>query len=153
MSKKLFVSAILLILIVTNTTAFEGAVEDRLAIQELCASYGDAVHRHDVERLASLWAEEARWQHPGYGTLQGRSAIIDALAQALNDFPMIHFLTMLGSLRIKQNHAIGTSYIAEVVTDNEGRTYRATGRYDDEFVKRDGRWFFVSRTYTLLHQD
>ena len=39
--------------------AFEGPIEDRLAIRELIENYADAVFQRDEERWAANWADEA----------------------------------------------------------------------------------------------
>jgi hypothetical protein len=52
---------------------------------------------------------------------------------------------------IDGNSAHGHTYTAELNTDTQGKTERWTNRYDDEWVKRDGRWKFKSRSLTVLH--
>jgi ketosteroid isomerase-like protein len=133
--------------------SFEGPIEERLAIRELGACYGDAVHRHDTGSFAELWAEDARWQHPELGTLFGRKAIAEIFDRVVQSLPMIHFMAMLGSLRIEADVAAGTSYVSEFVQRNDGSSYRSCGRYDDQYRKCDGTWYFLSRSYTLLHKE
>lgn len=132
--------------------SFKGPVEDRLAIRELCAQYGDAVHRHDEAGYAALWAEDATWRHPELGTQVGRAAITATCAEAMGTFPMIHFLSMLGALEVSGDFARGADYTDEIVTDSENQTYQVRGRYDDEYVKIEGRWLFKSRSYTYFYK-
>ena len=59
--------------------AFEGPVEDRLAIHELVMSYGDAVTRKDADDWGATWAEDAVWRiptFPGLELTEGREAIV-----------------------------------------------------------------------------
>ena len=62
---------------------FEGPIEDRLEIRELCESYGDAVCRHDLKEWRSLWIDEAEWSHPDVGRLNGLDAIAAAVGAAM----------------------------------------------------------------------
>lgn len=132
--------------------SFKGPVEDRLAIRELCARYGDAVHRHDRAAYAALWAEDGVWTHPELGAQVGREAITQTCAAAMDSFPMIHFLSMVGALEISGEEARGADYVSETVTDLEDRTYEVRGRYDDEYVKIRGEWLFKRRAYTYLYK-
>jgi hypothetical protein len=131
--------------------SFEGPIEDRLAIHELVASYGDAISRHSVEELMPLWSADASWEHPQIGRFVGRAVIIDALAEAMTRYPLLVLTGSLGALNVHGERASGRNYTAELVTDENGVTYHMTGRYDDEYVKRDGRWLFQARRFNILH--
>ena len=130
---------------------FEGPLDDRVAIQELVASYGDAVSRHDIEDWGALWTADAVWRHPELGDLSGRSAIIASCADAMKRYPLLVFTVMLGAVRVQGDKAEGRAFTSELVTNADGVTYRVTGRYDDLYAKCDGRWLFAQRTFTYLH--
>jgi len=131
--------------------SFEGPSEDRLAIQELVASYGDAVSRQDIVDWEALWAEQSLWRHPEVGDMVGRADIVARCAEAMRRYPLLVFTAMLGALKVEGARAEGRAYSTELVTNLEGATYRVTGRYDDVYVQQDGRWLFAQRIFTILH--
>jgi ketosteroid isomerase-like protein len=131
--------------------AFEGPLEDRLAIQELVASYGDAVSRQDIADWGALWAEDSLWRHPEVGDMMGRADIVARCADAMARYPLLVFLALLGALKVQGDRAEGRAYSTELVTNAEGATYRVTGRYDDIYVRQGERWLFARRIFTILH--
>jgi len=132
--------------------AFVGPVEDRLAIQELNAAYGDHVSAREVESWAALWAEDAVWEHPVFGHKQGRAAIREVYEGVLKVRPTIVFMGSLGNVTAEGDSASGRYWVNEITVDNEGVTRRTAGLYEDEYVRREGRWLFGRRRYQYLHQ-
>ena len=134
--------------------AFEGPVEDRLAIHELVAAYGAAVTRDSAEDWSSLWAEDGVWcmpDFPGWELMRGRDAIVATWVEAMKNYPLNINVQTLGAVRVEGAAATGRAYTNELVTDSTGATYRIAGRYDDEYVRHDGRWLFKSRVFKVLH--
>ena len=132
--------------------SFTGALADRVAVQELNASYGDAVSRHDIDQFAALWSEDAKWFHPQMGQLTGRAAIIASCQKALDAHPMLVFMSAMGQLEVLGEEATGCVYVSELVTDANGDTFRVTGRYDDQYVKQGTTWLFRDRRYHIFHR-
>ena len=136
--------------------AFTGSVEDRLAIHELVMSYGDAVTRKDAKDWGKTWAEDAIWRIPHFPLLEkvmGREEIVRLWSQVMGDYKYIVFTAVLGSLSIENDTAKGVTYTTETgmdIKDNKSRTH---GQYEDEFIKKDGNWYFLKRTFSILHQD
>lgn len=134
--------------------AFTGPAEDRLAIHELVASYGDAVTRRDADAWIANWADGAVWKLPaipGMERVEGKPAILKAWLDAMPGWPRQVNLQRCGAIAVDGDRAHGHTYTDEVNTDTEGKTERWLNRYDDEWVKRDGRWLFASRSLTVLH--
>lgn len=133
---------------------FQGPTDDRLAIHELVMIYGDAVTRNDAQDWGAVWAEDAVWRvpdFPGLERTQGRAQIVRNWRQAMRGFKQIVFTATLGALSVEGNQAVGRTYTLELGTDLKDQKSLVAGRYDDEFVKRDGRWYFLSRTFTPMH--
>ena len=62
---------------------FTGPFEDRLAIHELVASYGDAVTRRDADAWIANWSEDCVWKLPaipGMERVEGKAAISQGMA-------------------------------------------------------------------------
>ena len=71
----------------------------------------------------------------------------------MEDYKYIVFTAVLGSLSIENDTAKGVTYTTETgmnIKDNKSRTH---GQYEDEFIKKDGNWYFLKRTFSILHQD
>lgn len=135
--------------------AFEGPIEDRLAIQELVTAYGDAVTQRDADAWGANWAEDGFWSmpdFPGWEKITGRAAIVATWVDAMKGFPLNINLQTLGNLKVDGDRAVGRTYTSELVAEPDGEPYRVTGQYDDEFVKQDGRWLFQRRVFKVLHQ-
>ena len=69
---------------------------------------------------------------------------------AMEGFKQIVFTATLGSLSVDGDIASGVTYTQELGIDQEDTKSLVAGRYDDEFVKVEGRWYFQDRTYTPL---
>ncbi|MGE0666222.1 MAG: nuclear transport factor 2 family protein [Sphingomonadales bacterium] len=134
--------------------AFTGPFEDRLAIHELVMAYADAVTNRDADAWAATWAKDGVWILPtsaATAKVEGRDAIVAAWVGAMKNFPNLAAVSTLGVVEVTGDRARGRAYPRELVINADGTTRHDTGRYDDEYVKRDGKWLFKSRTYTRLH--
>ncbi len=133
---------------------FNGPVEDKLEIHELVMVYGDAVTRKNSGDWGSTWAEDAVWSvpnFPGLEKVEGRTEIVKKWEEAMENYEYIVFTALLGSLNIEGNTASGTTYTIEVSTDINGKKSQIHGQYLDEFTKRENKWFFQKRTFSILH--
>lgn len=134
--------------------AFEGSVEDRLAIRELLESYADAVCTVDAVAWGNTWADDSVWELPDYpeiGKIVGKSNIVAAWKAAMAQYPGVIFAVMPGSIVVRGDRASVRSYTSEVY-DQHGVTKRDRGRYDDVLVKRGGQWLFKSRVFKNIHR-
>jgi uncharacterized protein (TIGR02246 family) len=127
-----------------------GPIEDRLAIRELVESYNDAVMRFDAEAWADNWAEDATWSLPGMGEVAGKAKIVEMWKRAMSAFEFVGFFASAGPLVVKGAAASGTWYQQEFLHQKDGAKRAVTGRYQDEYVKRHGRWYFAKRVYAVL---
>lgn len=129
---------------------FSGPMEDRLAIRELHDSYCDAVLRTDPDDWGALWTEDAVWSLMGTEVV-GRENIVNLWNGAMSAFDAVSFLGIPGSLEITGDTATGRYQTHEVLVEN-GEPRIAGGRYDDEFVKLDGRWLYTKRIFNVVAQ-
>jgi hypothetical protein len=124
--------------------AFEGSVEDRLAIRELLEAYADAV-----------CMEDGVWELPDYpeiGKIVGKANIVTAWKAAMTQYPGVIFIATPGSIKIAGDEAVVRSYTSEVY-DRDGVTKRDRGRYDDVVVKSGGKWLFKHRVFRNIHRE
>jgi uncharacterized protein (TIGR02246 family) len=129
--------------------SFAGAIEDQVQIRALIDTYADAVFRRDATDWGATWAEDASWSLSGQ-TVEGREAIVTMWKQAMGQFSFVAFYTQVGAIEVDGDRATGRSYTNEVLRTAEGKLMRMAGAYEDGFVKRDGRWLFSARRFTLL---
>ncbi|MEX6725351.1 nuclear transport factor 2 family protein [Parapedomonas caeni] len=130
---------------------FSGPLEDRIAIYELNWAYGDAVCRRDKADFAATWADDGIWHLPWGEPVQGRQVIADYWAEQIANYPFHNFASYTGALAIDGDRATGRMWTTETVQNIKGATGVVIGRYDDEYVKRDGRWYYASKRFTPLH--
>lgn len=126
-------------------------LEDEREIRELLIRYAVALDRRDFAGYAALFIEEGRW-HGRMGDVRGRAAIERMLLDSFGPTPEGFVNT--------QNFHLMTNFLIEVDGDAARADSRITyfargendrpvamlaGRYEDEFVRREGDWFFASR--------
>lgn len=130
---------------------FSGPLEDRVAIQELNAGYGDAVCRKDRDGFAECFADDATWHLPWREPVHGRDAIVELWVDQIANYPFLNYAGFLGALDIDGDTAKGRVWTRELVAGADGVSTQVTGRYDHEYVKRDGRWYFYHKAFNPLH--
>ena len=130
-----------------------GPVEDRLAIRELVESYNDAVMRFDGEAWADNWRDDATWSTPGTGEVTGKDNFFPNWEAAMQGFSFVGFFASAGPIAIEGDSAHGTWYQQEFLHQKEGGKLNITGRYEDDYVKVDGRWYFQKRIYSILNAE
>ncbi len=129
--------------------AFEGAIEDRLAIRERIESYGDAVFRRDEKDWAANWAEDSVWKL-GATEVKGKANIVNLWRNAMASYSHVAFFGTPGAIEVRGYSASVRVYTLEFLVETNGKARRIEGHYDDRLVKRSGCWLFKSRAYTIL---
>ncbi|MEM1103780.1 MAG: nuclear transport factor 2 family protein [Pseudomonadota bacterium] len=131
--------------------AFEGPLEDRLAIRELVDTYNDAVARRDAAAWEATWAEDAVWDLLGH-VVTGRHAIVATWRGAMDAFSYVGFVASPGAITVTGETATARFFVKEtLVSAGDEAVRRVEGRYDDELQKKDGGWVFTKRAYQILH--
>ena len=128
-----------------------GALEDRCLIRELVESYNDAVMRFDGEAWGENWTEDAVWHLPGAGDVSGRDAIVTVWQGAMSAFSFVGFFASAGPIHVSGDTATATWYQQEFLHGKDGSERKVTGRYEDDYVKVEGRWYFKRRVYEVLN--
>lgn len=118
-------------------------LESVLAIQALRARYHELVNEDQGPRLYELFAPDARVTYGGRPTVQGRDNIQAFFAsfpvQTARQFIHNHVVEVDG------DRGTGYSYLdGRPVRDD--KSFYVVGRFDDEYVRIGGAWFFQSVT-------
>lgn len=128
-----------------------GPLEDRLAIRELVESYNDAVMRFDGDAWRENWLEDATWSLPGLGDLRGREKFFPIWQGMMAGFSFVGFHASAGPIAVHGDTARATWWQQELLHGKDGSRRAVNGRYDDEYAKRAGRWYFARRAYQILN--
>ena len=119
-------------------------MNDREAIGDLLTAYCVAMDNGRFAELAALFVEDGIWDGAS-----GRAAIEARLARRIpvgDEGPRrIHFLSNI-RIAIHGTTAHVVSNWLVIRASEAGAMVGAAGTYDDELVKRDGRWLFRRRS-------
>jgi hypothetical protein len=131
-----------------------GSVEDRLAIRELVERFTVGIMRLDLDIWIDVWAEEGVWQLPSKEPARGREALRKAFHTTTDYLAFMSMLFFPSGLVVDGDRARGQAYGQEVILPKSGDPAKfLTGCFEDEYVKRDGRWLFLSRNFSVLGID
>ncbi|HEY3515943.1 MAG TPA: nuclear transport factor 2 family protein [Gammaproteobacteria bacterium] len=149
------------IAVASTAAAEEASIQqqllDRAEIEELVTRYVTALDTRDADMYAGVFTEDAVYELPGNVVHRGRAAIRKVVtdlqeSRARNDAagkpsPSLYHPMFNHSIElVDAAHARHHCY-AQTVRAAEGGQFIVgfMGRYDDELVKRDGRWYIQSR--------
>ena len=131
-----------------------GPIEDRLKIQDIWARYVIMLDSANGEEFIKMFTEDAVLNVNNIDIIKGR-ADIKAMVDSMGAMPgisdskfgsMRHIVTSL-SLDIQGDIATADSYWMEVMATatNVQPVIFNVGRYEDEYVKIQGQWYFSRR--------
>lgn len=127
-------------------------LEDTDAIRDLLVEYGRLLDTGDWVGYSQLFARKGTWSG-SFGTATGPTEILAMLRKSLGSVPP-YDATKVRSFHLMTNcviHIEGDRASATSRWTNFGRTDdnklvpRLAGRYEDVFVREDGKWKFLSR--------
>ena len=129
----------------------KGSVEDRLEIRELVESFAVGAMRIDTETWGSTWAEDGAWKLPSLEeAVRGKDNIIATFREKMAYVDTMSMISFPHALEFDGDSARGQCYCRELIFTKEGGQKILIGCFEDEYVKRDGRWLFLSRTYEIM---
>ena len=132
----------------------QGSVEDRLAIRELIEAFAVGAMHCDAELWGETWAEEASWKLPSMPeAATGKQNVIALFKEKLAYVGYMSMISFPSNLVIQGDRATGRAYCRELIYPKAGGRLVVVGYFDDEYVKRDGRWLFASRVYTVMGKE
>jgi SnoaL-like protein len=130
---------------------------DREAIRDLRFRYHECINEAQVAEIPELFAEDGELDFGHLGEAKGREQI-KAFFSGLGARRTTEGQRTRGLYRVRQfihNHvlkvngdrAAGYAYLEAKPVYN-GESYVVAARYNDEYVKRDGRWRFSKMSLT-----
>lgn len=132
--------------------SFSGPLEDRLALRELLATYGDTISLQDFDGWVDLWSTDSIWFHPAFEGATRKDGLDAMIRGMFESVTTVHFMSTPGMLTVDGNIATGRCWVREAIARRDGGGYLTNGVYDDRYVKQAGRWLFRERRFTLLCQ-
>jgi len=123
------------------------AADDRLAIHELLARYCRVIDFSRWDEFASLFTTDCVVD---FGELMGRHEGpegVQRVAQMVGGtgLMMRHLVTNVIVDDASADRAKTWCYVLALTGPGPGNLMTTTGRYEDEVVKRDGRWLIKHR--------
>jgi uncharacterized protein (TIGR02246 family) len=127
------------------------SLERLVAIQEIrdqIARYAIWFDDKDWEAFATLWADDAVFEANGMAFM-GKTALLEFLTNCLpSDYSGKHMISPpLVELNADGDRARARTDVVWLSQDFENRI---VARYDDGFVRSDGRWLFERRTEIVV---
>ncbi|MFL6238621.1 MAG: nuclear transport factor 2 family protein [Actinomycetes bacterium] len=124
-------------------------------IRNLLATYCELMDAGDWEGLADLFADAVLSDFEGHEAARGRDGVLRMYrdgTQTYDGSPRTRHLTPNSVIEVDEAAGSATARSSFVVfqsTDKLCLQPIAAGRYRDEFAKRDGRWRFTARAFSL----
>jgi ketosteroid isomerase-like protein len=136
---------------VVGRAAARDPVADELAIRQLTAAYTDALNRGDLDDVAHVYADDARFTMMDRPTVEGRDAIVEVLRATVARYRLVMQLVHSGVVLVDGDSARARWQITELQVPVDGPPRFIAGRYEDEHARRNDGWVFTSRTYTARY--
>jgi ketosteroid isomerase-like protein len=132
--------------------------EDVLEIGRLIASYGPAADSGDVEKTAAIWADDGRYEVPGFDIPPGRQGVADLLTADFHQALIAHGSAHLLSphvIQVDGDRATATGYAFVVVpvtadTAKDGFRVLRSVATRWELQRHEQGWECVRRVNGLL---
>lgn len=125
------------------------ALLDREEIRALRLRYSQLLDGGEAERMGEVFTQDAEVKVT-VGSMQGLDEIKRSLADAYTlfdtkqrgHFPFIHAVTNHDITLIDDNHAKGSCYLLDFVTDRDSaqHPFLLLGHYVDDYVRINGEW-------------
>jgi hypothetical protein len=128
--------------------------EDRLAIRNLVDSYAYCADKRDAQRQMSLFTEDTKFEvyyDPKSGTpsqvVNSRADLL-AVFDNLNTYNVTMHFNGQSTVMLNGNSATGVTYCMAhhlTIDDSKQKFMIAAIRYEDLFIKQEGKWLFAER--------
>ena len=128
-------------------------LEDIEEIKKLKSRYGYNIDERDWDSVLDFYAEDATVDFGVFGKYEGKEAIRKFFKETLP--PATTFSMHMSQdpiIEVKGNRAKGKWYLHESATFTEGnQAVWGAVKYEDEFVKRKGKWRCKSCLVNFLY--
>jgi ketosteroid isomerase-like protein len=120
--------------------ALEDIEEIKVLKRRYCAYCDDS---YDADGIASLFTSDAVWDGGLRGKCEGREEIRSFFQKAPERMPFAIHMVLNPIIEVNGDTAKGTWYLFQPCTWADGnRAVWGSARYDEDYVRVDGRWMF-----------
>lgn len=123
----------------------------RQEVTDVLIRYATGIDRRDWDLFRTCFTEDCDVHYPDIGTWRGAAEITDWMRNTHE--PCGHTLHRITNPVVtkRDGEIVARSYVDGIVMfpNNKAGT-RATGFYDDEFVRTDAGWKIARRLFTLV---
>lgn len=138
----------------TNVTTMNiQEMADRMALKDLVDTFSNLADTKEIDKQVQLFTEDAEvTSYQGdkiTSDLKGRKELAERFKAFLDQFTTVYHINGQQTVSIDGDKATGIAYAQVVlVSENDGKKTMLTEgvRYNDEYVRRDGRWLISKRT-------
>ncbi|BFM38830.1 nuclear transport factor 2 family protein [Synechocystis sp. LKSZ1] len=123
------------------------------SLRRLVSQFADAVNRRDADLFKTLWLEEGVWEikPPIAVMVTGQNNIVDIFSNLLARWDFFVQMIHSGVVSIAGEQAQARWCMEEIGRSHDGQGFHNYGYYEDQFVLREGRWYFARRTYHFYY--
>jgi|SRR5215216_7041660 hypothetical protein len=128
-------------------------IEDKIQLRELVDTFSILADKKEVRKQTELFTENATVETYRNGALvsklRGRKEIGNAFENFLKNFDIVYHFNGQHLVSIQGNQATGTLYCLTYLfgQENGKRVKTSIGvRYNDEYVRENGKWLISKRT-------
>ncbi|MGD0075490.1 MAG: nuclear transport factor 2 family protein [Candidatus Binataceae bacterium] len=134
----------------TRLTLLEEKVQelsDREAIRELRCYYHDYINTGKLAEIAGLFIEDGELDFAHMGQGKGRAFQKKFFEGLSNYLSTVKQFIHCQVIEVNGDTATGFSYL-EAKPVFKGESFLVAGRYDDEYVRENGKWKFKKMKFT-----
>lgn len=122
--------------------------DDRAEIVDLGHAYNQAVDDHDTDSWVRCFTDDGEVVSP-FGNPRGAVALHQWISGIAENLTGTRHFSGNEVVTVNGDRATMRSYYFVVGTDEHPPAIGATGGYEDELVRVDGRWRFSRRVHTV----
>lgn len=123
------------------------SADDRIALHELAARYGNAIDERDWDRFDTVFTEDCRYELANFGRLDkvvhGRAAVRQMMEES-QDHPIAHHVTSIEVLVDGDQVRLRSKILGPAANGFIG-----SGDYVDVVVRTEHGWRIADRLVTL----
>ena len=132
--------------------AHNSHIEDTLALKKLVDTFSNLADVKDVKSQMDLFTDDAEViSETGNQTFhsKGKKEIEKAFTDYLALFQIVYHLNGQQTVEINGDHATGISYCF-VTLIGDGKKNQSGVRYNDTYVKKNGKWLIKKRESNFM---